>query len=192
MLSGQWPVGAGQLAILRWRRVARDIPAKKLRSAALIANCQCRRYNDLLPDRELNVSLASTRRSGGIGRRAWFRSMYPQGCGGSSPFFGTKTFLEVLRCAQDFACGAHARKAAQVRVPSSAPRHSSRSFAALRISTAGLTPAKQLKFESLLRHQSLPSGPAFADIKVHTLTHTYECVNLNWNGNQSCARRPID
>src|SRR5258708_21162632 len=27
--------------------------------------------------------------SGGIGRRAWFRSMYPQGCGGSSPFFGT-------------------------------------------------------------------------------------------------------
>ena len=29
-------------------------------------------------------------RSGGIGRRAWFRSMYSQGCGGSSPFFGTK------------------------------------------------------------------------------------------------------
>ena len=29
-------------------------------------------------------------RSGGIGRRAWFRSMYPQGCGGSSPFFGTR------------------------------------------------------------------------------------------------------
>ena len=43
-------------------------------------------------------------RSGGIGRRAWFRSMYPQGCGGSSPFFGTSS-LEVLRCAQDFACG---------------------------------------------------------------------------------------
>src|SRR5437868_9306350 len=33
-----------------------------------------------------------TRRSGGIGRRAWFRSMYPQGCGGSSPFFGTRIF----------------------------------------------------------------------------------------------------
>ena len=33
-----------------------------------------------------------TRRSGGIGRRAWFRSMYPQGCGGSSPFFGTMIF----------------------------------------------------------------------------------------------------
>src|SRR5579884_830992 len=33
--------------------------------------------------------LAVTSRSGGIGRRAWFRSMYPQGCGGSSPFFGT-------------------------------------------------------------------------------------------------------
>ena len=32
---------------------------------------------------------AITCRSGGIGRRAWFRSMYPQGCGGSSPFFGT-------------------------------------------------------------------------------------------------------
>src|SRR5207253_5499003 len=33
-----------------------------------------------------------TSRSGGIGRRAWFRSMYPQGCGGSSPFFGTSKF----------------------------------------------------------------------------------------------------
>src|SRR5437016_12110797 len=32
---------------------------------------------------------ATSSRSGGIGRRAWFRSMYPQGCGGSSPFFGT-------------------------------------------------------------------------------------------------------
>src|SRR5579872_4029177 len=32
-------------------------------------------------------------RSGGIGRRAWFRSMYPQGCGGSSPFFGTRFIL---------------------------------------------------------------------------------------------------
>jgi hypothetical protein len=31
-------------------------------------------------------------RSGGIGRRAWFRSMYSQGCGGSSPFFGTSPF----------------------------------------------------------------------------------------------------
>src|SRR5580698_6091122 len=31
-------------------------------------------------------------RSGGIGRRAWFRSTYSQGCGGSSPFFGTKVF----------------------------------------------------------------------------------------------------
>src|SRR5438132_12956471 len=36
-----------------------------------------------------------TRRSGGIGRRAWFRSMYPQGCGGSSPFFGTITFFDL-------------------------------------------------------------------------------------------------
>ena len=32
---------------------------------------------------------AVTCRSGGIGRRAWFRSMCPQGRGGSSPFFGT-------------------------------------------------------------------------------------------------------
>src|SRR5664279_1538880 len=32
-------------------------------------------------------------RSGGIGRRAWFRSTYSQGCGGSSPFFGTKRSL---------------------------------------------------------------------------------------------------
>ena len=32
-------------------------------------------------------------RSGGIGRRAWFRSMYSQGCGGSSPPFGTKTIF---------------------------------------------------------------------------------------------------
>jgi hypothetical protein len=35
-------------------------------------------------------------RSGGIGRRAWFRSMYPQGCGGSSPFFGTKFSAKYL------------------------------------------------------------------------------------------------
>jgi hypothetical protein len=34
-------------------------------------------------------------RSGGIGRRAWFRSTYSQGCGGSSPFFGTKT-IEII------------------------------------------------------------------------------------------------
>jgi hypothetical protein len=35
------------------------------------------------------------RRSGGIGRRAWFRSMYPQGCGGSSPFFGTSIYPKI-------------------------------------------------------------------------------------------------
>jgi uncharacterized protein (TIGR00369 family) len=34
-------------------------------------------------------------RSGGIGRRAWFRSMCPQGRGGSSPFFGTKFVLNA-------------------------------------------------------------------------------------------------
>ncbi len=49
-------------------------------------------------------------RSGGIGRRAWFRSTYSQGCGGSSPFFGTKSscnklLFKVLRSAQDFGCG---------------------------------------------------------------------------------------
>jgi hypothetical protein len=36
-------------------------------------------------------------RSGGIGRRAWFRSMYSQGCGGSSPFFGTNSFVRSQR-----------------------------------------------------------------------------------------------
>jgi hypothetical protein len=35
-------------------------------------------------------------RSGGIGRRAWFRSMYSQGCGGSSPFFGTSLTAKYL------------------------------------------------------------------------------------------------
>ncbi len=40
-----------------------------------------------------NPSVSSTCRSGGIGRRAWFRSMYSQGCGGSSPLFGTKFFF---------------------------------------------------------------------------------------------------
>ena len=29
-------------------------------------------------------------RNGGIGRRAWFRSTFSQGSGGSSPLFGTK------------------------------------------------------------------------------------------------------
>src|SRR5215468_12551427 len=45
-----------------------------------------------------------TRRSGGIGRRAWFRSMYPQGCGGSSPFFGTKVpaLIQKLLTAKSF------------------------------------------------------------------------------------------
>src|ERR1700758_5459216 len=38
-------------------------------------------------------------RSGGIGRRAWFRSMYSQGCGGSSPFFGTISFVAALQTA---------------------------------------------------------------------------------------------
>jgi hypothetical protein len=31
---------------------------------------------------------------GGIGRRAWFRSTYSQGCGGSSPFDGTIQFKQ--------------------------------------------------------------------------------------------------
>src|SRR6202795_2313908 len=34
----------------------------------------------------------SPSRSGGIGRRAWFRAMCPQGCGGSNPPFGTTNF----------------------------------------------------------------------------------------------------
>ena len=43
--------------------------------------------------RRVVVRRIFTSRSGGIGRRAWFRSMYPQGCGGSSPFFGTNVLL---------------------------------------------------------------------------------------------------
>ena len=35
----------------------------------------------------------STCHRGGIGRRAWFRSMYRQRCGGSSPFDGTKSLF---------------------------------------------------------------------------------------------------
>src|SRR6202789_3410058 len=31
-------------------------------------------------------------RNGGIGRRAWFRSTFSQGSGGSSPLFGTKLY----------------------------------------------------------------------------------------------------
>jgi hypothetical protein len=34
---------------------------------------------------------------GGIGRRAWFRSMYRQRCGGSSPFDGTKQCYGSLK-----------------------------------------------------------------------------------------------
>src|SRR6478672_3920346 len=41
-------------------------------------------------------------RSGGIGRRAWFRSMYPQGCGGSSPFFGTMLSLGFPRPTENY------------------------------------------------------------------------------------------
>src|ERR1051326_2332358 len=84
---------------------------------------------------------ASPCRSGGIGRRAWFRSMYPQGGGGSSPFFGTNN-IEVLRLAKarsGFRLSAparlhlaHAAKAAQVQVH---------------------VPARVWGFESLLRHQ---------------------------------------
>src|SRR5947209_8228719 len=65
--------------------------------------CGCKNKLSFLP---VGVArwprLHRTCRSGGIGRRAWFRSMYPQGCGGSSPFFGTKflifkTFFETCR-----------------------------------------------------------------------------------------------
>ncbi len=58
--------------------------------------------SDLYNDRVAGASrcrmlVRFPRRSGGIGRRAWFRSMYPQGCGGSSPFFGTIRVLKKLR-----------------------------------------------------------------------------------------------
>jgi hypothetical protein len=39
------------------------------------------------------LRLKSTCHRGGIGRRAWFRSMYRQRCGGSSPFDGTKAVV---------------------------------------------------------------------------------------------------
>src|SRR6476469_822281 len=48
------------------------------------------------------ATLVVTCRSGGIGRRAWFRSMYPQGCGGSSPFFGTNEIQTLCGVAQGF------------------------------------------------------------------------------------------
>src|ERR1044071_2289072 len=51
----------------------------------------------LLPGRRFSALPKSLCRSGGIGRRAWFRSMYPQGCGGSSPFFGTRLTIQNLR-----------------------------------------------------------------------------------------------
>ena len=53
------------------------------RNLCKIKDCSSYRH----PARDARYEV--TRRSGGIGRRAWFRSMYPQGCGGSSPFFGT-------------------------------------------------------------------------------------------------------
>ena len=64
-----------QLARLQWARSGADC-------------------GSLMPGAGQDVASGSTLecRSGGIGRRAWFRSMYPQGCGGSSPFFGTNSF----------------------------------------------------------------------------------------------------
>src|ERR1700690_1287912 len=43
----------------------------------------------MLPVQQKSAEPQVLCRSGGIGRRAWFRSTYSQGCGGSSPFFGT-------------------------------------------------------------------------------------------------------
>src|SRR5271168_4943031 len=45
-------------------------------------------------------------RSGGIGRRARFRSVYSQGCGGSSPPFGTKPSNQDLSAAASAGCNA--------------------------------------------------------------------------------------
>src|SRR4051795_6548116 len=50
------------------------------------------RCSRVLP-RRTSSGISISGRSGGIGRRAWFRSMYSQGCGGSSPFFGTNLTL---------------------------------------------------------------------------------------------------
>src|SRR5438270_11005314 len=59
--------------------------------------------------------LKSTCHRGGIGRRAWFRSMYSPGCGGSSPFDGTRVFFfrpfgaySIARCVtHSLRCGLH-------------------------------------------------------------------------------------
>ena len=84
----------------------------------------------LLPSHRVELpTRRSPRRSGGIGRRAWFRSMYPQGCGGSSPFFGTRNrrknsghpeFFLFLIC-----CSAHTTKRGPVPTNWTASRVSS-------------------------------------------------------------------
>ena len=58
--------------------------------------CVCRIKSVGLPDSAAwwqSLQCKSTCHRGGIGRRAWFRSMYRQRCGGSSPFDGTKKLV---------------------------------------------------------------------------------------------------
>jgi hypothetical protein len=54
--------------------------------------CKIERLIFLIGGRKAAAATKSSCHRGGIGRRAWFRSMYSQGCGGSSPFDGTKFF----------------------------------------------------------------------------------------------------
>jgi hypothetical protein len=53
----------------------------------------------------LRVSLVATRASGGIGRRARFRSVCPKGCGGSTPPSRTPCSSQSRRSEQFPACG---------------------------------------------------------------------------------------
>ena len=79
----------------------------------ILSVSQLERRNLWIPDAAHCCALLSPCRSGGIGRRAWFRSMYSQGCGGSSPFFGT---ISSKRLAGNHLRGAFLRSAAVARL----------------------------------------------------------------------------
>src|ERR1700761_4035615 len=78
-----------RVALLPSRRAPRQLRACILGMPALTPR-QAFATLELAANLVLNDRMIPCR-SGGIGRRAWFRSMYSQGCGGSSPLFGTKS-----------------------------------------------------------------------------------------------------
>ncbi len=57
---------------------------------------------DTKSSRSSRVAQAVVSRNGGIGRRAWFRSTFSQGSGGSSPLFGTNKSSDYPRLARGF------------------------------------------------------------------------------------------